>query len=285
MGTNFGHFSWDDDPVGVDRHRGADPTVLATLQHQSELLERLIERLLMGLERRGGEQDTAIATPARRLSAEAAPAAEQLDRETVGTESLLTTLHEELHREDAQAISAETVAESVEIETLADAIAQINALQEEQQQLTVDREHYKQQAEQYFEELQVLQRLTQSAAAAEAEPVPAEATSDDAEENLETANRGSRPAAEGAGFVEDQVIEAERARLAELQAQCEQQVRDIEIRSSLERAKLSRENSELKQRVEELQRRVKDLEKQGCGEGGGRRWMAKLGLTADDRSD
>jgi chromosome segregation ATPase len=142
---------------------------------------------------------------------------------------------------------------AAEINTLEDAIAQLDALREECRRQSDTVEHYKRQAEQYFEELQHLKRQT--------------------------------PAAVGDEVGEDQAIRAERARLAELQSECEQQVRDLEIRSSLERAKLSRENSELRQHIEELQRQVKDLEKQVSIEGGGRRWMAKLGLNGEEPSE
>ncbi len=344
MGTNFGHFSWDDDPVGVDGRRGADPTVLATLHQQSELLERLVERLLTRLDHRTVAHDTAMggvdqdvadtADPSLTLEAEndqlrrqveqlrrnlrsadpvpgcdpetlrPLPAEhettdqdasledcnvsdarrseaaagqphpadlameltweqrkqrvfEQLDQEAVDTESFLSALHEELEREVSEANpppTSDEASEAAEIKTLDDAIAQLNAFEEERQRLADAVDYYKQQAEQYFEELQNLKRLT-----------PSPATGRDQ-------------------VGKDQAIEAERARLAELQTQCEQQVRDLEIRSSLERAKLSRENSELRQHLDELRRQVSDFQKHGSVEGGGRRWMAKLGLNSEDTS-
>ncbi|MCA9138683.1 MAG: hypothetical protein KDB00_18050 [Planctomycetales bacterium] len=82
----------------------------------------------------------------------------------------------------------------------------------------------------------------------------------------------------------DQIIQQERERLQQIQEDCEQKLRDIEIRSSLERAKLSRELSIQVQKNRELETQVNALQRQaGMKEDAtvGTRWMAKLGLTGD----
>jgi len=75
----------------------------------------------------------------------------------------------------------------------------------------------------------------------------------------------------------DELVAAERKRLAKLQAELEGKLRSAELEFSVERAKLAREQAALKERLFELQK----LEPQG-GEGGDakrrRGWRTALGL-------
>lgn len=82
----------------------------------------------------------------------------------------------------------------------------------------------------------------------------------------------------------DEVIQQEREKLRQLQAEWEERFRETEIEISLERAKLSRErrevesiNEQLATEVEELRRKVFD----GDAGKAGTRWMAKLGLISN----
>jgi len=77
----------------------------------------------------------------------------------------------------------------------------------------------------------------------------------------------------------DQLIAAERKRLAELQAEWENKLRSAELEFSVERAKLAREQAALKERLFELQKL--DLPSSARDNGDGkprRRWLAALGL-------
>lgn len=84
----------------------------------------------------------------------------------------------------------------------------------------------------------------------------------------------------------DELIREERERLSQLQDQCEQNLRQIEIETSLERAKHSRERSEQSQQNDKLQEQIKALQRQAEVKRDGvvgTRWMAKLGLTGDSK--
>ena len=84
----------------------------------------------------------------------------------------------------------------------------------------------------------------------------------------------------------DELVAAERERLAKLQTEWEEKLRAAELEFSVERAKLAREQAALKERLFQLQK----LEAQGAGlaaEGGDmkprRRWLDALGLGDDGK--
>ena len=81
----------------------------------------------------------------------------------------------------------------------------------------------------------------------------------------------------------DELVQEERRRLQQLQAEWEEKFRQGEIAASLERAKLSRERQELARKNEELEEQLAHLRRQ-CesveqGDRPSRRWLAKLGLS------
>ena len=83
---------------------------------------------------------------------------------------------------------------------------------------------------------------------------------------------------------QDELIRQERERLRQRQEECDAMTRQLEVSSSLERAKLSRTVTELEQQNRDLQRRIEAFENQQQEKertGMGTRWMAKLGLTSD----
>jgi hypothetical protein len=83
---------------------------------------------------------------------------------------------------------------------------------------------------------------------------------------------------------EDEVIQAERERLRELEAEWEEKFRRSEIEASLERAKLARQRMEVEQKNRLLEQRISELENQlksGDRPDAGTRWMAKLGLLGN----
>jgi hypothetical protein len=81
----------------------------------------------------------------------------------------------------------------------------------------------------------------------------------------------------------DEVIAAERQRIAELEAQWESKVRAAELEMAMDRAKLAREQAALKEKMLELELGLP----QATAEGGSdvkprRRWRAALGLGDDE---
>ncbi|MFG0265309.1 MAG: hypothetical protein ACF8AM_09170 [Rhodopirellula sp. JB055] len=90
-----------------------------------------------------------------------------------------------------------------------------------------------------------------------------------------------------AGMVDsDELVIAERQRLAELKTEWEDKFRSAEIEVSLERAKLSRERQELARRAEELEEQIEQLQKEKRDAReypkAGRRWLAELGLQSEN---
>ncbi|TWU66929.1 hypothetical protein V7x_25010 [Crateriforma conspicua] len=84
-------------------------------------------------------------------------------------------------------------------------------------------------------------------------------------------------------FDADELIQEERQRLQDMQAEWEEKFRKVEIEASLERAKLSRERQELQRKNAELEERLaharRECEQNNAGgEGKKRRWAAQLGL-------
>lgn len=81
----------------------------------------------------------------------------------------------------------------------------------------------------------------------------------------------------------DELVQEERRRLQQLQAEWEEKFRQGEIAASLERAKLSRERQELARKNEELEEQLAHLRREcrsvEAGGGPSRRWLAKLGLS------
>ncbi|QDT70260.1 hypothetical protein MalM25_32060 [Planctomycetes bacterium MalM25] len=86
--------------------------------------------------------------------------------------------------------------------------------------------------------------------------------------------------AQAALLDEDEVIQAERERLAALEAECQEKLRQAELELSVERAKISRAQSQLEEQQIEL-----ETLKGACSTGGEskRRWMDKLGLGNDSK--
>lgn len=103
---------------------------------------------------------------------------------------------------------------------------------------------------------------------------------------IETLDQERIRLAESVALLEQQVersqAETEQLKTSIGPSQCDEQLRDLEIQASLERAKLSRKNSELKQENETLKRQLAEHLKHGSPDSGGRRWMTKLGLNGDD---
>lgn len=81
---------------------------------------------------------------------------------------------------------------------------------------------------------------------------------------------------------DDERLEAERARLRQLQSQLEDKLREAELELSVERAKIARAKTTLEQREIDLKAREAAVSSQGgAGSGDGRResnWLRKLGL-------
>ena len=81
----------------------------------------------------------------------------------------------------------------------------------------------------------------------------------------------------------DELVQEERRRLQQLQAEWEEKFRQGEIAASLERAKLSRERQELARKNEELEEQLAHLRREcrSVEQDGqpSRRWLTKLGLS------
>ena len=82
----------------------------------------------------------------------------------------------------------------------------------------------------------------------------------------------------------DDLIAEERERLEQLQKDWEEKFRKIEVETSLERAKLSRERQELAERLAEVETELAQTRRQNAVDdqagGSSRRWLAKLGLES-----
>jgi len=79
----------------------------------------------------------------------------------------------------------------------------------------------------------------------------------------------------------DELIRDERRRLAELQSEWEEKLRQAEIDISVERAKIARERTELEERLREMEDAKGIQEPSGDGDKGERshrRWFSRLGL-------
>jgi hypothetical protein len=84
-------------------------------------------------------------------------------------------------------------------------------------------------------------------------------------------------------FDDDELIQEERLRLKDIQAEWEAKFRDMEIAASLERASLARERRELERKNSELEEQLahlkQDLRQESiAGPAQSRRWFVKLGL-------
>jgi hypothetical protein len=84
----------------------------------------------------------------------------------------------------------------------------------------------------------------------------------------------------------DSLLKGERERLQTQQQECEERLRESEIATSLERAKLSRERRELARQNAELEEQLIHVRRENeadlkSGGKGSRRWLAMLGLSED----
>jgi hypothetical protein len=84
-------------------------------------------------------------------------------------------------------------------------------------------------------------------------------------------------------FDDDELIQEERQRLKEIQAEWEAKFRDMEIAASLERASLARERRQLECKNAELEEQIAHMmqeirQESITGPAQNRRWFAKLGL-------
>jgi hypothetical protein len=97
-------------------------------------------------------------------------------------------------------------------------------------------------------------------------------------------------AAESQVLDADEVIRAERARLADLQSEWEEKLRRAEIEVSIERAKIARERLQLDEKMRMLQSKA-GPDTGGTGSGGdGKganrgRWLTRLGLGNDKEKE
>lgn len=85
------------------------------------------------------------------------------------------------------------------------------------------------------------------------------------------------------GMLDDnEWVQQERDRLKELQTEWETKFRQMEVESSLERAKLSRERQELANKLEEVENELEQARRTSRTEeetgGASRKWLAKLGI-------
>ena len=81
----------------------------------------------------------------------------------------------------------------------------------------------------------------------------------------------------------DDLIREERENLQMMQAQWKQKMREVEVKVSMERAKLARERTELDERVKETQVQSQHKAEATEKQTGGSRWLARLGL-GDERN-
>ena len=84
----------------------------------------------------------------------------------------------------------------------------------------------------------------------------------------------------------DELVQQERQRLQQLQAEWEEKFRQNEIEASLERAKLSRERQALAKKAADLEEQIEHIRRESRltdenGSASSRRWLVKLGLAGD----
>ena len=85
----------------------------------------------------------------------------------------------------------------------------------------------------------------------------------------------------------DELVQLEREKLQELQAEWEEKFREGEIEASLERARLSRDRQEVLEKKAELELQLEHLQREyrqanAANSRTSRRWLAKLGLADDE---
>lgn len=85
---------------------------------------------------------------------------------------------------------------------------------------------------------------------------------------------------------QDQIIAAERARLAELQAEWHEKMRQAEVECAKERAQNARLRSELQEKLRDVEAELKKARgaanESGSAKRSGRRWLDHLGIQKDD---
>ena len=111
---------------------------------------------------------------------------------------------------------------------------------------------------------------------------------------LENAPQGESPPSESEEEAQerealldaDEVVQAERQRLEDLEKEGGEKLRTAELELSVERAKIARSQSEMAEQLEELEAYRKKYNNEfGDKGGGGRNWFNKLGLGSDNSDD
>lgn len=196
---------------------------------------------------------------------------EQLENDAFDAEEFLSTLH----------IENESESESDPVQT---AIDYVNDLDAGRDRLEKELAQLRQQNESDQREIQSLKdaltELEETIATMKADP--------QAEEKSKTSASGSKHHSDLVNelLAGDEVVREEREKLQQMQKELDEKLRQVEIETSLDRAKHSRERTQWEQKNRELENQVAALQRQaGIKEGGsvGTRWMEKLGLTGGSK--
>ncbi len=83
-------------------------------------------------------------------------------------------------------------------------------------------------------------------------------------------------------FDRDDLIQAERSRLEQIQREWKEKLRDAELEMSVQRATLAREKAALEEKLASLQERSPESEEEAADGKPRRRWLAALGLKNDE---
>ncbi|WP_143543706.1 hypothetical protein [Rhodopirellula sp. MGV] len=211
---------------------------------------------------------------------------EQLENGSFDAEEFISNLNGSKSGPKAPSLAKpESVAQAnAKCLTVADAIEYIEQLYDEITRLREIEEQSQQQSLRYVAEIEGLKH------SAESLEQSLEALGQD---QASMARHAGSPATDHSDIVHsdpkveailsaDELVVQERERLTQLQHGVEEKLREVEIRASLERAKLSRRTVELEKVNDNLKRQVEDLAQRlalDTENGVTTRWMQKLGLS------
>ena len=101
--------------------------------------------------------------------------------------------------------------------------------------------------------------------------------------DVETVREEALVAAREELFDKDEVIQAERQRLEELQHEWEEKLREAELDISVQRASLAREKAKVEEKIALLEKETAELEQNGAKPK--HRWLSALGLKEEESQD
>ncbi|MCC9600470.1 hypothetical protein LOC67_07845 [Stieleria sp. JC731] len=215
---------------------------------------------------------------------------EQLENDSFDAEEFLCNLQGRQAKQNPESASKSSARG---LTTADDAIKYLDQLHDEIEQLRDAEQQYEQQSLRYLAEIEALKSVSMTfrETPSASEGGAFEASASDDRDNVDLFGPKDLTAKDEtieAILSGDQIIMQERERLTLLQEEVEEKLREIEIRSSLERAQLARRTVELEKVNDNLRRQLDDLKQRltlDFENGVTTRWMQKLGLSAKRKGE